>query len=199
MLSSVLTGRKSRMTRRRSSSRRIPRSPPPRTRARARGRTRARRSPRGQPEQAGDDVDHVVPAVHVEDAEHGVPGERVPRVEAGVVEEADDPGDRQRAAHEQRVQAGWAVCSIWFLLGNRAQPRMIHLRSVVADWAMRENRPIGSVAMNAEDLQRLADEDLMPLVARKDPAAFEVFYDRHGGAAYSLAHRSSATPPRPRT
>jgi RNA polymerase sigma-70 factor (ECF subfamily) len=40
-----------------------------------------------------------------------------------------------------------------------------------------------------EDLQRLADEDLMPLVGRKDPAAFEVFYDRHGGAAYSLAHR----------
>jgi RNA polymerase sigma-70 factor, ECF subfamily len=29
----------------------------------------------------------------------------------------------------------------------------------------------------------------MPLVARKDPDAFEVFYDRHGGAAYSLAHR----------
>ena len=42
--------------------------------------------------------------------------------------------------------------------------------------------------MNTEDLQRLADEDLMPLVARKDPNAFEVFYDRHGGAAYSLAH-----------
>src|SRR5215207_7337905 len=29
----------------------------------------------------------------------------------------------------------------------------------------------------------------MPLVAQKDPAAFEVFYDRHGGAAYSLAYR----------
>ena len=27
------------------------------------------------------------------------------------------------------------------------------------------------------------------LVDAKDPAAFEVFYDRHGGAAYSLAHR----------
>jgi RNA polymerase sigma-70 factor, ECF subfamily len=38
-------------------------------------------------------------------------------------------------------------------------------------------------------LQRLADEDLMPRVAQKDPAAFEVFYDRHGGAAYSLAYR----------
>jgi RNA polymerase sigma-70 factor (ECF subfamily) len=43
--------------------------------------------------------------------------------------------------------------------------------------------------MRPEDLQRLADEDLMPLVGRKEPAAFEVFYDRHGGAAYSLAHR----------
>jgi RNA polymerase sigma-70 factor (ECF subfamily) len=37
--------------------------------------------------------------------------------------------------------------------------------------------------------ERLADEDLMTLVDGKDPHAFEVFYDRHGGAAYSLAHR----------
>ena len=29
----------------------------------------------------------------------------------------------------------------------------------------------------------------MPLIAREDPLAFEVFYDRHGGAAYSLAYR----------
>src|SRR5918994_7934629 len=43
--------------------------------------------------------------------------------------------------------------------------------------------------MNADALQRLADEDLMPRVAQKDPAAFEVFNDRHGGAAYSLAYR----------
>jgi RNA polymerase sigma-70 factor (ECF subfamily) len=48
--------------------------------------------------------------------------------------------------------------------------------------------------VNSEDLQRLADEDLMPLVARKDPDAFEVFYDRHGGAAYSLAHRIVGDP-----
>jgi RNA polymerase sigma-70 factor, ECF subfamily len=38
-------------------------------------------------------------------------------------------------------------------------------------------------------IQRLADEDLMPLVGRKDPEAFGVFYDRHGGAAFSLAYR----------
>lgn len=29
----------------------------------------------------------------------------------------------------------------------------------------------------------------MPLVGQKDPQAFEVLYDRHGGAAYSLAYR----------
>jgi RNA polymerase sigma-70 factor (ECF subfamily) len=38
-------------------------------------------------------------------------------------------------------------------------------------------------------LDRLADEDLMTLVDGKDPDAFAVVYDRHGGAAYSLAHR----------
>ena len=43
--------------------------------------------------------------------------------------------------------------------------------------------------MTKAELQRLADEDLMPLVAAKDPDAFEIFYDRHGGAAYSLAYR----------
>jgi len=34
----------------------------------------------------------------------------------------------------------------------------------------------------------------MTLVDRKDPDAFEVFYDRHGGAAYSLAHRIVGDP-----
>jgi RNA polymerase sigma-70 factor (ECF subfamily) len=43
--------------------------------------------------------------------------------------------------------------------------------------------------MTRAEVQRLADEDLMPLVAREDPLAFEVFYDRHAGAAYSLAYR----------
>jgi RNA polymerase sigma-70 factor (ECF subfamily) len=40
-----------------------------------------------------------------------------------------------------------------------------------------------------EKAERLADEELMPWIGRKDPEAFEVFYDRHGGAAYSLAYR----------
>jgi RNA polymerase sigma-70 factor (ECF subfamily) len=40
-----------------------------------------------------------------------------------------------------------------------------------------------------EKAERLADEELMPLIGAKDPEAFAVFYDRHGGAAYSLAYR----------
>jgi RNA polymerase sigma-70 factor (ECF subfamily) len=35
----------------------------------------------------------------------------------------------------------------------------------------------------------MADEDLMALVADADADAFEVIYDRHSNAAYSLAHR----------
>ena len=45
------------------------------------------------------------------------------------------------------------------------------------------------IALDPEALHRLADEDLMPLVQRKDAAAFELVYDRHGGAAFSLAYR----------
>jgi RNA polymerase sigma-70 factor (ECF subfamily) len=37
--------------------------------------------------------------------------------------------------------------------------------------------------------ERLADEELMPWIGRKDAEAFEVFYDRHGGASFSLAYR----------
>jgi RNA polymerase sigma-70 factor, ECF subfamily len=40
-----------------------------------------------------------------------------------------------------------------------------------------------------QNVERLADEELMPLIADKDQGAFEVFYDRHGGVAYSLAYR----------
>jgi RNA polymerase sigma-70 factor, ECF subfamily len=40
-----------------------------------------------------------------------------------------------------------------------------------------------------EKAERLADEELMPLIADRDPEAFAVYYDRHGGAAYSLAYR----------
>jgi RNA polymerase sigma-70 factor, ECF subfamily len=38
-------------------------------------------------------------------------------------------------------------------------------------------------------LDRLGDEELMALVDEKHPGAFERFYDRHSGAAFSLAHR----------
>ena len=40
-----------------------------------------------------------------------------------------------------------------------------------------------------EKARLLADEELMPLIGEKDPEAFEVLYDRHGGVAYSLAYR----------
>jgi RNA polymerase sigma-70 factor (ECF subfamily) len=45
------------------------------------------------------------------------------------------------------------------------------------------------MAGNRQKAERLADEDLMPLIGSKDPEAFEVLFDRHGGAAYSLAYR----------
>lgn len=38
-------------------------------------------------------------------------------------------------------------------------------------------------------VERLADEELMRLIGAKDCLAFEVFYDRHGGVAHSLAFR----------
>src|SRR3954447_20340995 len=40
-----------------------------------------------------------------------------------------------------------------------------------------------------KDIHLLADEELMQLVSRGDPRAFETIYDRHGGAAFSLAYR----------
>jgi RNA polymerase sigma-70 factor (ECF subfamily) len=38
-------------------------------------------------------------------------------------------------------------------------------------------------------MRELADEDLMPLVHDGDPRAFEVVFDRHADAAFSLAYR----------
>jgi len=38
-------------------------------------------------------------------------------------------------------------------------------------------------------LQSLADEELMALVAKGQSRAFETIYERHGGAAFSLAYR----------
>jgi RNA polymerase sigma-70 factor, ECF subfamily len=47
--------------------------------------------------------------------------------------------------------------------------------------SLRQNRPA--------DLRTLADEDLMQHVHDGDARAFEVIFDRHGGAAFSLAYR----------
>jgi RNA polymerase sigma-70 factor (ECF subfamily) len=43
------------------------------------------------------------------------------------------------------------------------------------------------------ELRDLADEDLMPLVRRGEANAFEVIYERHSGAAFSLAYRMCGT------
>ena len=45
------------------------------------------------------------------------------------------------------------------------------------------------VLTGSKDIHRLADEELMELVADGDARAFEVVYDRHGGPAFSLAYR----------
>jgi RNA polymerase sigma-70 factor (ECF subfamily) len=44
-------------------------------------------------------------------------------------------------------------------------------------------------------LELLADEELMHLVQQGEAAAFELIYDRHGGAAFSLAYRIVANRP----
>src|SRR4051794_14305674 len=55
------------------------------------------------------------------------------------------------------------------------------------------DHPFGGLARRkpgmAGDTRDLADEEVMQLVQREDPRAFELLYDRHGGAAYSLAYR----------
>ena len=43
------------------------------------------------------------------------------------------------------------------------------------------------------DYARLADEELMQAVQGGDAMAFETIYDRHGGAAFSLAYRIVGT------
>ena len=43
------------------------------------------------------------------------------------------------------------------------------------------------------DVRALADEDLIPLMARGEARAFEAVYERHSGAAYSLAYRMVGT------
>src|ERR1700755_2900256 len=50
-----------------------------------------------------------------------------------------------------------------------------------------------SRAEESVDVRALADEDLLPLMARGDARAFETIYERHGGAAYSLAYRMTGT------
>ncbi|HEY2439339.1 MAG TPA: sigma-70 family RNA polymerase sigma factor, partial [Solirubrobacteraceae bacterium] len=50
-------------------------------------------------------------------------------------------------------------------------------------------KPSLSFRASRPDLRALADEDLMPLVYEGDARAFEVVFDRHADAAFSLAYR----------
>jgi RNA polymerase sigma-70 factor, ECF subfamily len=50
-------------------------------------------------------------------------------------------------------------------------------------------RPSLSFRNARPDLRELADEDLMPLVHEGDARAFEIVFDRHADAAFSLAYR----------
>jgi RNA polymerase sigma-70 factor (ECF subfamily) len=50
-------------------------------------------------------------------------------------------------------------------------------------------RMLRSAGSSPGALRQLADEDLMQLVRRGDADAFEVVYERHGSAAFSLAYR----------
>jgi RNA polymerase sigma-70 factor (ECF subfamily) len=50
-------------------------------------------------------------------------------------------------------------------------------------------RYIEEMRRRADDLGRLADEDLMVLVRNGEARAFETIYDRHADVAFSLAYR----------
>jgi RNA polymerase sigma-70 factor, ECF subfamily len=49
--------------------------------------------------------------------------------------------------------------------------------------------PLSRRSASGESLRQLADEDLMPLVQAGEARAFEVLYERHSTAAFSLAYR----------
>ena len=143
-----------------------------------------------QAERAGDDVDHVVPAVDRHPGERlGL--DRVADLEAGVDEEAEDAGDDERAADERRVEPGraWSIHRI--PPSDSTGSLSSATDTAVGDPSRMAGRSLNRIQMpiRRERAERLADEDLMPLIADRDPEAFEVFYDRHGGAAYSLAYR----------
>jgi RNA polymerase sigma-70 factor (ECF subfamily) len=50
-------------------------------------------------------------------------------------------------------------------------------------------RPRRSIEPSPSALRRLADEDLMQLVRQSESLAFEIVYERHADAAFSLAYR----------
>src|SRR5919201_4954589 len=86
-------------------------------------------------------------------------------------------------------------------LARRARPRPAHAarRGARGDARVRRDRakslirPPRAREGSRVDPRALADEDLMPLMSRGDARAFEVLYERHASAAYSLAYRMVGT------
>jgi RNA polymerase sigma-70 factor, ECF subfamily len=52
-----------------------------------------------------------------------------------------------------------------------------------------EETGTAGASTSARPLERLADEDLMHMTGESEQRAFALIYDRHSGAAYSLAYR----------
>ena len=69
------------------------------------------------------------------------------------------------------------------LFAERARPDHLIQKPATAEYGH----------MTAMDYARLADEELMQAVQGGDPEAFETIYDRHAGAAFSLAYRIVGT------
>src|SRR3954453_2812059 len=46
-----------------------------------------------------------------------------------------------------------------------------------------------ALGRSSKSLRELADEELMQLMRRGDPRAFEIVYERHSAPAFSLAYR----------
>ncbi|MGZ6610782.1 MAG: RNA polymerase sigma factor, partial [Solirubrobacteraceae bacterium] len=71
----------------------------------------------------------------------------------------------------------------------RGRDRALGPRRVIHNPKDAMFRPTLSFRSARPDLRELADEDLMPLVHDGDARAFEVVFDRHADAAFSLAYR----------
>lgn len=80
------------------------------------------------------------------------------------------------------MTAGGSDC-----IGSREALRRVIRHRLIHTWRSCVYLPV--TPPPPHDLTRLADEDLVALIADGDAQAFEVLYDRHARGAYSLAYR----------